>query len=232
MPAKKKISSPLQLLQQLSHSLVEHLAKACADAHKEAEGLLAKLEKQRGKARDKLIRARSKLEDAGAAGKSRAQSKARARIEELEDALALLDVRQRETLDYLRTLERDTRQSLELAEGIRQVGEAAGQTAMQEEGSAAPARKPQRSGTASSGRKPAQPARPASVIETATAPVARKPRPPRAAASKVNPVEAITLPDGETAAAVAPKPAVQKPARVRKPAVRKPPAAQGPVSSS
>ena len=229
MPAKKKISSPLQLLQQLSHSLVDHLEKACADARKEAEGLLAKLEKQRGKTRDKLVRARSKLEDAGAAGKARAQGKARARIDELENALALLDVRQRETLDYLRNLERDTQRSLELAEGIRQVGEAAGRTTAQEGASAAPARKRQRSGAASSGRQAAQPA---SDVKTASAPAARKPRPSRAAASKANPVEAITLPDGETAAAVAPKPAARKPATARKPAVRKPSAAQRPVSSS
>ena len=51
MPAKKKsVTTPLHLLQQLSHSLIEHLDKACSQAIKDAEGALAKLQKQRGKA--------------------------------------------------------------------------------------------------------------------------------------------------------------------------------------
>lgn len=226
MPAKKKpVNSPLQLLQQLSYSLVEHLEKACADARKEAEGLLAKLEKQRSKTRDKLVKARAKLDDAGAAGKARAQGKARARIDELEDALALLDARQRETLDYLRDLDRDTQQSLKLAAGIRQVGEAAGQAAVPEKAVTAPVKTRKRSAA----RAPES--SPEAAAERAPA-AARKPRPSRAASSKVNPEQAIALPDGETAVAAEKKSVVLKPA-ARKATARKPAgSAQAPVSSS
>ena len=73
MPAKKKsVTTPLHLLQQLSHSLIEHLDKACSQAIKDAEGALAKLQKQRGKAQDKLTKARAKLDEAGSLGESMA----------------------------------------------------------------------------------------------------------------------------------------------------------------
>nr|WP_312520156.1 AlgP family protein [Stutzerimonas nitrititolerans] len=223
MPAKKKtVSSPLHLLQQLSRSLVEHLEKACADAQKEAHGLLAKLEKQRGKTRDKLVRARAKLDEAGAAGKSKAQGKARARIDELDEALALLDVRQRETLAYLADLERDTQQSLKLAEGIRRVEEAAAQTVAAPAKSAsvaAPSRSRQRStpkttsaqaATKAAGTKPAPAGRAA----------AAKPRATRSTTSKAKP-------------ATAAKPTAAKKPAPRKPATRKPAGAtQAPASSS
>ncbi|WP_301358231.1 AlgP family protein [Stutzerimonas nitrititolerans] len=223
MPAKKKtVSSPLHLLQQLSRSLVEHLEKACADAQKETHGLLAKLEKQRGKTRDKLVRARAKLDEAGAAGKSKAQGKARARIDELDEALALLDVRQRETLAYLADLERDTQQSLKLAEGIRRVEEAAAQAVAapaKSASAAAPSRSRQRStpkttsaqaATKAAGTKPAPAGRAA----------AAKPRATRSTTSKAKP-------------ATAAKPTAAKKPAPRKPATRKPAGAtQAPASSS
>lgn len=230
MPAKKKtVSSPLHLLQQLSRSLVEHLEKACADAQKETHGLLAKLEKQRGKTRDKLVRARAKLDEAGAAGKSKTQGKARARIDELDEALALLDVRQRETLAYLADLERDTQQSLKLAEGIRRVEEAAAQTVTAPARSAsvaAPSRSRQRStpkttpaqaATKAAGTKPAPAARAA----------AAKPRATRSTTSKAKPA-AAAKPTVDAA-----KPAAAKKPAPRKPATRKPArATQAPASSS
>lgn len=230
MPAKKKtVSSPLHLLQQLSRSLVEHLEKACADAQKETHGLLAKLEKQRGKTRDKLVRARAKLDEAGAAGKSKAQGKARARIDELDEALALLDVRQRETLAYLADLERDTQQSLKLAEGIRRVEEAAAQTVAapaKSASAAAPSRSRQRStpkttsaqaATKAAGTKPAPAARAA----------AAKPRATRSTTSNAKPA-AAAKPTVDAA-----KPAAAKKPAPRKPATRKPArATQAPASSS
>ncbi|MFP3498280.1 AlgP family protein, partial [Pseudomonas sp. SIMBA_059] len=77
MSAKKKpVSTPLHLLQQLSGSLLEHLEDACSQALADAEKLLAKLEKQRGKAQEKLHNGRLKLQDAAKAGKAKAQSKA------------------------------------------------------------------------------------------------------------------------------------------------------------
>ncbi|MBC8649772.1 transcriptional regulator [Pseudomonas sp. MTM4] len=128
MPAKKNsITTPLHLLQQLSHSLVAHLQKACNEAQRDAEVLLAKLEKQRGKTQEKVIKARAKLDEAGDAGKSKAQSKARARLAELDDMLAVLQARQSETLGYLSELKRDAEQSLKLARGITDVEKAAAQ---------------------------------------------------------------------------------------------------------
>jgi len=128
MPAKKKsVTTPLHLLQQLSHSLIEHLDKACSQAIKDAEGALAKLQKQRGKAQDKLTKARAKLDEAGSTGKPKAQTKARARLGELEESLTLLQTRQSETLNYLAELKRDAEHSLKLAQGIRQVADAADQ---------------------------------------------------------------------------------------------------------
>lgn len=49
---KKPVNTPLHLLQQLSGSLLEHLENACSQALADAEKLLAKLEKQRGKAQE------------------------------------------------------------------------------------------------------------------------------------------------------------------------------------
>ena len=97
MPAKKKsVTTPLHLLQQLSHSLIEHLDKACSQAIKDAEGALAKLQKQRGKAQDKLIRPGPSWTRRAALA-SQAQTKARARLGELEESLTLLQTRQSET---------------------------------------------------------------------------------------------------------------------------------------
>src|SRR5690606_7657746 len=124
MPAKKKsVTTPLHLLQQLSDTLIEHLDKACQLALKDAEGMLAKLEKQRGKAQDRLSKARAKLDEAGSAGRTKAQGKARARIGELDELIALLQARQSDVLGYIAELKRDIAQSLHLAQGVRQVGE-------------------------------------------------------------------------------------------------------------
>lgn len=88
----------MHLLQQLSHSLVEHLEGACKQALVDSEKLLAKLEKQRGKAQEKLHKARTKLQDAAKAGKTKAQAKARETISDLEEALDTLKARQADTV--------------------------------------------------------------------------------------------------------------------------------------
>ena len=78
MSAKQKpVNTPLHLLQQLSGSLLEHLENACSQALADAEKLLAKLEKQRGKAQEKLHKSRTKLQDAATSGKAKAQAKAK-----------------------------------------------------------------------------------------------------------------------------------------------------------
>ena len=122
---KKSVSTPLHLLQQLSHSLLEHLEKACAQALVDAEELLTKLEKQRGKAQEKLHETRTKLQDAAKAGKAKAQDKAKAAVAELEDLLASVKTRQAETRAYIVQLKRDAQESLKLAQGVGKVREAA-----------------------------------------------------------------------------------------------------------
>ena len=122
---KKPVTTPLHLLQQLSHSLLEHLQDACSAAQADAEKLLAKLEKQRGKAQDKLHDARGKLEAAAAAGKQKAQGKARAAIDELETLLESLQQRQADTRHYILQLKRDAEDSLKLAQGVGKVRDAA-----------------------------------------------------------------------------------------------------------
>ena len=122
---KKPVTTPLHLLQQLSHSLLEHLQDACSAAQADAEKLLTKLEKQRGKAQDKLHDARGKLEAAAAAGKQKAQSKARAAIDELETLLESLQQRQADTRHYILQLKRDAEDSLKLAQGVGKVRDAA-----------------------------------------------------------------------------------------------------------
>lgn len=214
MPAKKKsVTTPLHLLQQLSHSLIEHLDKACSQAIKDAEGALAKLQKQRGKAQDKLTKARAKLDEAGSTGKPKAQTKARARLGELEESLTLLQTRQSETLNYLAELKRDAEHSLKLAQGIRQVADAADQ--------------------ALQGRQ--QPAKPAAARPAAgkSAPAAAKPRASttRASAAKADsaPAKAGTT---TTASKPAAKPAAKSPAKAAaKPAAAPASAAAKPATT-
>jgi hypothetical protein len=126
MSAKKNpVSTPLHLLQHLSHSLLEHLENACSEALVDAEKMLAKLEKQRGKGQDLLHKARTKLQDAAVAGKAKAQAKAKDAIEELESLLDGLQERQAETRTYIAQLKRDAQESLKLAQGVGKVKEAA-----------------------------------------------------------------------------------------------------------
>src|SRR5471032_1129920 len=123
---KKPVNTPLHLLQQLSGSLLEHLETACSEALADAEKLLAKLEKQRGKAQEKLHKSRTKLQDAAAAGKAKAQAKAKGAVKELEDLLDALKDRQSDTRGYILQLKRDAQESLKLAQGIGRVQEAVG----------------------------------------------------------------------------------------------------------
>jgi hypothetical protein len=125
MSAKKNvITTPLHLLQNLSHSLLEHLENACSGALIDAEKLLAKLEKQRGKGQDLLHTARVKLQDAAVAGKAKSQAKSKVLIADLEALLDGLQERQAETRAYIAELKRDAQESLKLAQGIGKVKEA------------------------------------------------------------------------------------------------------------
>jgi len=234
MPAKKKsVTTPLHLLEQLSRSLVEHLQKACDEAQKEPELLLAKLEKQRGKTQEKLVKARAKLDEAGNAGKTKAQAKARSKLAELDDMLALLQARQSETLTYLAELKRDAEKSLTLAQGVTKVGQAAAQALAARDKASAPSAKTPARSSARTARPAAKaaPAKPAAA--PASAPAATRTRKPAAApkpAAAAQPVEgkstATRAPAARPAASrakpAASKPAAARPAAAKKPATRKP----------
>lgn len=229
MPAKKtSVSSPLQLLQQLSLSLVDHLEKACRQAQSDAEATLAKLEKQRAKAEDKLRKAYAKREEAGAAAKPKAQAKAQASVDELEGVLTALHARREETVSYIATLRRDSDRAMSLASGITQVAEAAGKAGTDDRGSVAATRKPAPSARKNTGKPAvAKVAKPAAVAgnrpATADASTAKKPSPgvkPAAqskapAASKpVGKTPAAPRPAGKRAATDAPaKPVGKAPAK-------------------
>ncbi|WP_313027221.1 AlgP family protein [Pseudomonas lopnurensis] len=248
MPAKKKsVTTPLHLLQHLSHSLIEHLDKACTQAQKDAEDSLAKLQKQRGKVQDKLLKARAKLDDAGSAGKTKAQTRARARIDELEESLALLQARQSETLTYITELKRDAEQSLALAQGIREVADAADQALQARKQPAASKAPATRSATsrpaaaATGASKPAPTRARAAKASTATAQAPAVEAPPRAKPARSRAKPAASAQPASAAQPVA-KPAARKPAAkpaaAKKPAARKPAAkpastaAQAPSSSN
>lgn len=246
MPAKKpSVITPLHLLQQLSSSLVEHLQKACSEAQQDAEMLLAKLEKQRGRTQEKIIKARAKLDEAGNAGKSKLQTKARSRLAELDDMLAVLQTRQSETLSYLAELKRDAEQSMQLAQGITKVEQAAAQ--------ALSARaKPTASRAATAKKAPARSAKSSAPTHAATGKAASDKSPASATgsttASRAQPAAAKSAvktqasKSGASTAkpATAPKgsggnasPAVSsaKPAAAKKPAPRKPAATKRPATT-
>ena len=206
MSAKKpSVTTPLHLLQQLSNSLVEHLQKACSEAQQDAEMLLAKLEKQRGRTQEKIIKARAKLDEAGNAGKSKAQTKARSRLVELDDMLAILQARQSETLSYLSELKRDAAQSVQLAQGITKVEQAAAQAV-------AGRAKPVGSRAAAAKKAPVRSVKPAAQSTGAEAKEAAVKSPPSAtgsAASRAQPAKK----SGVSAQANKARPAATKPAK-------------------
>uniref|UniRef100_UPI003D2B60E7 AlgP family protein n=1 Tax=Pseudomonas aeruginosa TaxID=287 RepID=UPI003D2B60E7 len=188
---KKPVTTPLHLLQQLSHSLVEHLEGACKQALVDSEKLLAKLEKQRGKAQEKLHKARTKLQDAAKAGKTKAQAKARETISDLEEALDTLKARQADTRTYIVGLKRDVQESLKLAQGVGKVKEAAGKAL--ESRKAKPATKPAAKAAAKPAMKTvaAKPAaKPAAqpAAKPAPKPAAKTAAPKPAATPAANPV--------------------------------------------
>jgi hypothetical protein len=224
MSAKKNpVSTPLHLLQHLSHSLLEHLENACSEALVDAEKMLAKLEKQRGKGQDLLHKARTKLQDAAVAGKAKAQAKAKDAIEELESLLDGLQERQAETRTYIAQLKRDAQESLKLAQGVGKVKEAAAKALdLRAAKSAAPAAK------AAVKKAPAvkAPAVKAPAVKAAVAkapaakPAARKPV-AKAVASKPAAKPAVKAPVKPAAPKAAAKPAA-RPAAVKKAPAAKP----------
>jgi hypothetical protein len=230
MSAKKNVvSTPLHLLQNLSHSLLEHLETACTGALVDAEKLLAKLEKQRGKGQDLLHTARVKLQDAAVAGKVKSQAKSKVLIADLEALLDGLQERQAETRAYIAELKRDAQESLKLAQGIGKVKEAVTKVLSARSTKAAVvvakvAAKPAVKTAAKTVSKAATTAaKPAAKASAAAKPVAVK--------APVKPVAkpAASKPAAKPAVKAAAKPVVKAPAKPVAKAAAKP-AAKAPVS--
>ena len=224
MSAKKNpVSTPLHLLQHLSHSLLEHLENACSEALVDAEKMLAKLEKQRGKGQDLLHKARTKLQDAAVAGKAKAQAKAKDAIEELESLLDGLQERQAETRTYIAQLKRDAQESLKLAQGVGKVKEAAAKALdLRAAKSAAPAAKAavKKAPVAKAPADKAPAVKAAVAKAPAAKPAARKPV-AKAVASKPAAKPAVKAPVKPAAPKAAAKPAA-RPAAVKKAPAAKP----------
>jgi phage-related tail protein len=192
MSAKKKpVSTPLHLLQQLTASLLDHFEQACAQALADAEKVLAKLEKQRVKVQEKLHKQHERIETAAAAGKRKAQAKARANVEALDTSLNELQGRQAETRQYIGELKNDIQASLALVQGVSKVREAAGKAL-----ESRPAKSAAGSGASVSPAAPGGPARKqtAAVQAIATASIgeavsgAPKPRSRKPAPSQLAPL--------------------------------------------
>jgi hypothetical protein len=239
MSAKKNvITTPLHLLQNLSHSLLEHLETACAGALIDAEKLLAKLEKQRGKGQDLLHTARVKLQDAAVAGKAKSQAKSKVLIADLEALLDGLQERQAETRAYIAELKRDAQESLKLAQGIGKVKEAVTKVLSARSNQAAVvAAKPVVKAPAKPATKPASkaatPAAKSTVAKPAVAKVPAKPLAKASAAAK----PAVKAPVKAVAKPAASKPAAKPVAKSVAKLVAKPvskaaakPAAKAPAS--
>ena len=239
MSAKKNpVSTPLHLLQHLSHSLLEHLENACSEALVDAEKMLAKLEKQRGKGQDLLHKARTKLQDAAVAGKAKAQAKAKDAIEELESLLDGLQERQAETRTYIAQLKRDAQESLKLAQGVGKVKEAAAKALdLRAAKSAAPAAKAavKKAPVAKAPAAKAPAVKAAVAKAPAAKPAARKPAAAKpaakAVASKPAAKPAVKAPVKPAAPKAAAKPAARPAAAKKAPAAKQvaPAAAAQPV---
>lgn len=128
MQARKKIvTTPLQLLHELALGVVAHLERACSKALAEAESVAGKLDDQCDKAQLRLFMKRLELQDAVSDGKTRQQARLRKRVDELEERFYSLRDRRAEALQYIASLKHDTEESMTLAEGVREVREAADQ---------------------------------------------------------------------------------------------------------
>ena len=243
MSAKKNVvSTPLHLLHNLSDSLLEHLENACTGALVDAEKLLAKLEKQRGKGQDLLHTARVKLQDAAVAGKAKSQAKSKVLIADLEALLDGLQERQAETRAYIAELKRDAQESLKLAQGIGKVKEAVSKvlSARSTKAAAVVAKTVVKTATKPAVKAAAKPAaKPAATapVKAVAAKAAVKPAAKVSAAAKpaAKPAvkAAVSKPAAKPAVKAATKPAVKAPAKPVAKAAAKPaakPAAKAPVS--
>lgn len=125
MAKRKSIAvTPLQLLQELTSTLLEHFEQACGQALADAEKILSKLEKKMTKVQAKLNKQRGRVESS-ASGKPKAQTKTRAKISVQEEVLIELQIRTDETRRYIGELKHDIKISTTLAQGVGGVREAA-----------------------------------------------------------------------------------------------------------
>lgn len=117
----QKISSPLMLLQALSHSLLEHLEQACGESLLTAEKQLRKLEKQQVKLQAKLDECQLALDAAIAEGRMKAREKRTHERAELQVLFGRLQDDHRQLLDYAEELRREIAQTLDLGRNIVQL---------------------------------------------------------------------------------------------------------------
>lgn len=126
MPKTKKPgATSLHLLDKLSQSIVARLETVCSKAIARAESSACKQAKACEQTQKKLLTARLNLQKASMLGKAGLQTRSRKRVEELEEQLVSLKEHQAKTLQYLASLKLDTEESMLLAVGVREVGEAA-----------------------------------------------------------------------------------------------------------
>jgi hypothetical protein len=127
---KSTTITPLQLLQELTSTLLEHFEHACGQTLADAEKILSRLEKKMSKVQAKLSKQRGRIESA-ASGKRKAQAKAQAKISVQEEVLIELQIRTDETRQYIDELKHDIQISLTLAQGVGRVREAASEALRQ-----------------------------------------------------------------------------------------------------
>ena len=121
----KLLATPLHLLDELSLGLIARMESVCCSAIAEAESIAGKQDKVCAQTQKKLLKARLNLQAAVMAGKTGVQTRARKRVVELEEKLFLLKERRAKALQQLGDLRRDTEQSMIMAEGVKDVREAA-----------------------------------------------------------------------------------------------------------
>lgn len=171
---EKSLSSPLALLEELSHSLIAHLERACGEALLNSEKQLRKLDREQEKLQARIDKRLAKLEAAiSAGGKAKARSKLTTEIAEMEKLLAELQQDRVALLGYIEQLRSEITRTLELGIGISDVGRAAGA-----------AQKPAARVAQSKAPKLPEPVASAPAAPTAEPAVAQQPAPRRRRAAK------------------------------------------------
>ncbi|TWI54296.1 hypothetical protein IQ22_02159 [Pseudomonas duriflava] len=125
MPNKVSISSPLELLEELSGSLLVNFETACAEVSRSAEENLSYQKKRHETTLKKLNTAQADLEHAMASTKAKAVEKAEKKIAKYTERLDKLNRKQSGIQHYLDRLNQDIAESVNLVKSIHAVRDAA-----------------------------------------------------------------------------------------------------------